>query len=120
MAEQVVVVCDTCGKAPAQTVAITVNGRSYRKDLCSEHLSELLANTHTARRGRPRAASAPKSGRGRSKAKASPKGRAPAKRATKSPRRRVTDPEILAKRRASLAKARAARAAKRAAARQVG
>lgn len=123
MAEQVMVVCDVCGAAPAETVGITAKDRSYRKDLCSKHLSELLTGARAPRRGRPRRASAssapapsaaPKR-RGRPP-KAAQAQATPAK-SSNGRRKRVpiTDPAILQKRRDALAKARAARAAKRAA-----
>ena len=123
MAERVMVVCDVCGGAPAETVAITAKDRSYRKDLCATHLSQLLDGARAPRRGRPRKAEAPA-------AKAAPpqaprrRGRPPkaaaasaaaSKPAASRKRGPITDPVILQKRRDALAKARAARAAKRAA-----
>jgi hypothetical protein len=127
MAEHVLLVCDVCGKPAADTVAITARDKPYRKDLCSEHLAELLLGARTPKRGRP-------SGR-RSTAQTAPPAKTPRRRgrslgartgssaATRTaakgstrPRRRITDPVVLEKRRAALAKARAARAAKRAAA----
>jgi hypothetical protein len=124
MAEQIMVVCDVCGTAPAETVGITARGSSYRKDLCSEHLRELLRGTSAPRRGRPPKAQAvsttstqegPK--RGGRPPRLQTSQRTPASEpAAKRPRRKITDPAILAKRRAALEKARAARAAKRLAA----
>ena len=123
MAERVIVVCDVCGKSPCDTVGISIGDKSYRKDLCAEHLAELLRGTRAPRRGRPAAV--------RTKAAAAPPaaprrpGRPPkeevASAATAAPpvkreRRRITDPVILEKRRAALAKARKVRAANRAAA----
>lgn len=124
MAEQVLVVCDVCGKPAAETVAITARDKPYRKDLCSDHLAELLSGARTPKRGRPSGRRATASAaetpirRGRS-----PKARTGSSATTSTggqgatrPRRRITDPILLEKRRAALAKARAARAAKRAAA----
>ncbi len=112
------VVCDVCGRSPAQTVGISAGDRNYRKDLCAEHLAELLKGSRAPTRGRP-AGTSPASGqrrRGRpSRAAAAAKASAPAT-STKRERRKITDPVILEKRRAALAKARQARAAKRAAA----
>jgi hypothetical protein len=118
MAERIMVVCDVCGKSPAQTVGISAGDRNYRKDLCAEHLAELLKGARAPRRGRPARAgarSAPRR-RGRpAKAAVATKTSAPAT-STKRARRKITDSVILEKRRAALAKARQARAAKRAAA----
>jgi hypothetical protein len=54
MAQAVVVVCDVCGKAPAETVTIRVGARSYQKDVCGPHRDELLKGARAPRRGRPR------------------------------------------------------------------
>ena len=131
MAERVVVVCDICGKSPAETVGITAKDKNYRKDLCAEHLAELLKSARAPSRGRPRgtravaaqapaaaaAAAAPRR-RGRPpKAAAASAASAPA---PKRERRKITDPVLLEKRRAALAKARQARADKRAAAKNAG
>jgi hypothetical protein len=124
MAERVMVVCDVCGAAPAETVAITAKDRSYRKDLCSTHLSQLLEGARAPRRGRPRKAEAASSNaapqaaprrRGRPPKSAATQAAA-SKPTTARKRGPITDPVILQKRRDALAKARAARAAKRAAA----
>ena len=126
MAERVVVVCDVCGNAPAETVGITAKGSSYRKDLCAAHLAELLRGARAPRRGRPLTAATPAAPRparrrGRPpKAPGAQHGEAAATEATKRPRRKITDPVVLEKRRAALAKARAARADKRAAAKRAG
>ena len=58
MAERVLIVCDVCGKAPAETVGIKLRDQSLQKDLCSAHLAELVKGSRTPRRGRPRVASA--------------------------------------------------------------
>jgi hypothetical protein len=123
MAERVMVVCDVCGSAPAETVAITAKDRSYRKDLCGTHLSALLEGARAPRRGRPRKAEAAAAAtpaqaprrRGRPPKSASAPA-APKPAAGSRKRGPITDPVILQKRRDALAKARAARAAKRAAA----
>ena len=127
MAERVVVVCDVCGKAPAETVGVTAKRSSYRKDLCAAHLAELLRGARAPRRGRPLKAAAtslaPRPARRRArppKAAGAKDGEATATEATRRPRRKITDPVVLEKRRAALAKARAARADKRAAAKRAG
>jgi hypothetical protein len=53
MAEKVVVMCDVCGGAAAETVALKVRGRSLQKDLCQVHLTELSQGARQARRGSP-------------------------------------------------------------------
>jgi hypothetical protein len=138
MAEAVLIVCDVCGRTPAETVRITAGSKSYDKDLCALHMAELLSNTRAPQRGRPRrtvAASIPQAAPARRRgrpARASgpnaPSGTARRGRPPKSAQaasgggrpsplkgRKITDPKILEKRRDALAKARAARAAKRAA-----
>jgi hypothetical protein len=134
MAETIVIVCDVCGDVPAETVRIAARGKNYAKDLCSKHLAELVSTARAPQRGRPRKAlpaptPAPARRRGRPPKSAStaaittPKRRgrppkfAPAApgRGSSSPLkgRKITDPAVLQKRRDALAKARAARAAKR-------
>ncbi len=140
MAERTVIVCDSCGEIAAERVSIRAGGRALQKDLCATHLAELLRGANPARRGRPPAAmtgmatptaTAPKR-RGRpakAATAAAAGGRRRGRRAGAAasaaaastpkaarPRRKITDPAILEKRRAALAKARQALAAKRAAA----
>jgi hypothetical protein len=145
VAERVVVTCDECGNAPADTVGITAKGKTHSKDLCGTHLAALLENSRAPRRGRPRKAESSAAavvapvrrapGRPR-KAESTaalpavtPKRRGrppknvaastgsanasltPATEATR-PRRKITDPVVLEKLRANMAKARAARAKK--------
>jgi hypothetical protein len=52
--EAITLVCDVCGKQATETVMIKVGDRNHMKDLCTQHLSELLQNTRAPRRGRPR------------------------------------------------------------------
>ncbi len=118
MAERTVVVCDVCGEAAKERITFKSGNRTFQKDLCAKHLAELHAGARAARRGRP-----PKAVSGSTAvAKASspaPRGRrrrAPQKQqAAKSARKRITEPAILEKRLAALAKARQAQAEKRAA-----
>ncbi len=52
--EAITLVCDVCGKLSTDTVMIKVGARNHLKDLCTQHLGELMQNTRTPRRGRPR------------------------------------------------------------------
>jgi hypothetical protein len=52
--EAITLVCDVCGKLATDTVMIKVGARNHLKDLCTQHLGELLQNTRAPRRGRPR------------------------------------------------------------------
>jgi hypothetical protein len=111
------IVCDVCGKNPAETVGISTGGKNYSKDLCAQHRAELLKGARAPRRGRPARAAAARAPRRRRSAKTATIQTASASPTTaKRARRKITDPAILKNRRASLAKARQARAVKRAAA----
>jgi len=64
MGEKTILVCDTCGKPASETVTIKVARGNYVKDLCSSHVTELVAGARKPRRGRPKAVvagSAPRS-----------------------------------------------------------
>jgi hypothetical protein len=52
MSESVVVVCDVCGAVAEDGIIIRAAGRNFAKDLCGKHLREILAGTHTPKRGR--------------------------------------------------------------------
>jgi AT hook motif len=56
MAERVMIVCDVCGAAPAETVGIRYRDRNLQKDLCVVHIDELTRGARLPRRGRPRSA----------------------------------------------------------------
>jgi hypothetical protein len=116
MAERLVLVCDICGSPAEQSVTFRAGARSLAQDLCSTHFQELVRRSHTPKRGRrpgvPQAAAPAAPRRGRKKATRKAAKKSTAKRA----RRKITDPAVLEKRLAALAKARAARAQKRAAA----
>ncbi len=58
MAERVMIVCDVCGAAPAETVGIRYRDRNLQKDLCAAHVDELTRGARAPRRGRPRSATA--------------------------------------------------------------
>jgi hypothetical protein len=83
MAERTVLVCDVCGDQAMQSVTIHAGARRLVKDLCGQHLAELIKGTRPVRRGRPKgstSAVAPASARARS-----------AKKATRSKRSRRKD-----------------------------
>lgn len=54
MAERTIVVCDVCGKPASETVTIKVARGNYAKDLCTAHVTELVAGARRPRPGRPR------------------------------------------------------------------
>jgi hypothetical protein len=116
MAERLVRVCDVCGNPAEQSVTFKVGSRSLAQDLCGTHLQELMRRSHAPKRGRrPGGSSAPSPSVAPRPTKAT--GRRGSKKATTPrPRRRITDPVVLEKRRAALAKARQVRVEKRAAA----
>ena len=58
MAEQMIVVCDVCGKPATETVTIKVARGNFVKDLCAQHVTELTAGARKPRPGRPRKLSA--------------------------------------------------------------
>ena len=54
MAEQVIIVCDYCGKPAADTAAVKLNGSSWQLDLCAAHVAELKDAAHKPHRGHRR------------------------------------------------------------------
>jgi hypothetical protein len=52
MAEKTILVCDACGKPAAETVTIKSTRGNLVKDLCSTHVSELVAGARKPRPGR--------------------------------------------------------------------
>ena len=124
MAERVVLVCDVCGGPAKQSVTFRVGGRSLSQDLCATHLQELVRSSHAPKRGRrpgsvsQSAATAP--GAGRRRRAGTDSGASETPPPAKGKRKRITDPDTLEKRRAALAKARRALAAKRAGAKKAG
>jgi hypothetical protein len=52
VAEKTITVCDVCGKPAAETAAIVVGNRRMLKDLCEQHLSDLMSGARAPRRGR--------------------------------------------------------------------
>jgi hypothetical protein len=52
--EQTILACDVCGKPAATTVTIKADGKSLQKDLCADHVSELVNGARPARPGRRR------------------------------------------------------------------
>ncbi len=133
MAERIMIVCDVCGASPADQVSIKLRERNLVKDLCATHVAELVKGARTPRRGRRRGAAAtspslPWRDRPRRTAvreaaasQSTPRKKAEATKkegSARRTRRRITDPAVLAKRRAALAKARQTLAKKRAAAKE--
>jgi hypothetical protein len=56
MAEKTILVCDACGRPAAETVTIRVARGSFVKDLCSTHVSEMIAGARKPRPGRRKGA----------------------------------------------------------------
>ena len=54
MAQAMVVVCDVCGRPAVETVSLKVSARGYQKDVCQQHLDEIIKGSRAPRRGRPR------------------------------------------------------------------
>lgn len=52
MSERTILVCDACGRPAAETVTIKSSRGSLVKDLCSTHVSELVAGARKPRPGR--------------------------------------------------------------------
>jgi hypothetical protein len=52
MAERTVIVCDACGRPASDTVTIRVGNRNLVKDLCADHVKELVAGARRPRPGR--------------------------------------------------------------------
>jgi hypothetical protein len=98
MAEQMILVCDECGRPATKSVTIRVDGRNLVKDLCDADVRALVRNARTPKRGRKPAsvlatpkASAARRGPGRprgSRNKKSTARKSPAKKPTNGRRRR--------------------------------
>jgi hypothetical protein len=54
MAERTIVVCDVCGKPAVETATIKVSRGNFAKDLCADHVTQLIAGARKPRPGRPR------------------------------------------------------------------
>jgi hypothetical protein len=52
MAEKTILVCDACGRPAAETITIKVSRGNFVKDLCSNHVNELVAGARKPRPGR--------------------------------------------------------------------
>lgn len=52
MAEKTILVCDACGRPAAETITIKVSRGNFVKDMCSTHVSELVAGARRPRPGR--------------------------------------------------------------------
>ena len=85
MAEQTILVCDVCGAPASTTVSVRVEGKTLHKDLCPDHVGELIDGTRAARPGRRRSPGpAPKATASKARAKRASK----AKASKATPRRR--------------------------------
>jgi hypothetical protein len=94
MAERTILVCDACGKPAIQTVGLRVAGKSLQKDVCKEHLEEVMKGARPARRGRRKgstvaAGAAPPRRAGRRAGKAKAAG--PPKRRGRPPKRAASE-----------------------------
>ena len=89
MSESVVVVCDVCGAVAEEGVIIRAHGQNYAKDLCSKHLKEVLAGTHTPKRGRRPGSTAKRTTAKRTTAKRTTAKRTTAKSSRRSPAKRT-------------------------------
>lgn len=93
MAEKTILVCDACGRPAAETVTIKSSRGNFVKDLCSTHVSELVAGARKPRPGRRKGvvakSAAPKSGAKKSGARKSG-----AKKTTATGKRRGRPPKI--------------------------
>jgi hypothetical protein len=52
LAEQLVLVCDRCGRPASETITMRARGRNLQLDLCDTHLNELTAGARAPKRGR--------------------------------------------------------------------
>jgi hypothetical protein len=52
MSEQVILVCDECGRPATKSVTIRIDGRNLVKDLCDADARALTKNARTPKRGR--------------------------------------------------------------------
>jgi ribosomal protein L12E/L44/L45/RPP1/RPP2 len=81
MAEKTVLVCDVCGDAAKQSVTIHTGSRRLVKDLCGQHLADLINGARPLKRGRPRASGSAAAAKSARAASAKRSGRA--KRSTR-------------------------------------
>jgi hypothetical protein len=96
MGEQVILVCDVCGRPAAESATIRVGKRNFVKDFCSTHLSELTAGARAPRRGRRRGTAvktAARRGRRPPKSGATPKRRGRPPKSAAAPKRRGRPPK---------------------------
>jgi hypothetical protein len=52
MAEQTMLVCDTCGRPASETVTFKTSRGNRQRDYCPQHLDELLGPSRAPKRGR--------------------------------------------------------------------
>jgi hypothetical protein len=106
MAERTIVVCDVCGKPASETVTIKVSRGNFAKDLCTTHVTELIAGARRPRPGRPRKMA------GSGKAAAAPKRRGRPRKVTGRKKAAAGRKKVAAGRRKAQASASSARSAK--------
>ena len=98
MAEKTILVCDACGRPAAETVTIRSSRGNFVKDLCSTHVSELVAGARKPRPGRRKGvvakSASPKSGAKKSGARKSGAKKSAAKKATATGKRRGRPPKV--------------------------
>jgi hypothetical protein len=68
--ERTILVCDACGAPAQQTVGLRVSGRSLQRDVCVEHLEEIVKGARPARRGRRKGSTGGPASRAKGPAKA--------------------------------------------------
>lgn len=56
MGEQLILVCDKCGRPAIATIGLRVKGRNLNLDVCQVHLDDVTAGAHPPKRGRRSAA----------------------------------------------------------------
>jgi hypothetical protein len=98
MAERTILVCDACGRPAAETVTIKSSRGNLVKDLCSTHVSELVAGARKPRPGRRKGvvakSAAPTSGAKKSGARKSGARKSGAKKTTATGKRRGRPPKV--------------------------
>ena len=93
MAEKTILVCDACGRPAAETVTIKSSRGNLVKDLCSSHVSELVAGARKPRPGRRKGVMA-KSAASTSGAKKAGARKSGAKKTSATGKRRGRPPKV--------------------------
>ena len=93
MAEKTILVCDACGRPAAETVTIKSSRGNLVKDLCSTHVSELVAGARKPRPGRRKGVVA-RSAAAQSGAKKAGAKKSRARKTTATGKRRGRPPKV--------------------------